>query len=272
MPSYIYMMSDHGYLLGTKIGYDSSTGCKTSWNAAPSYSPRGIRFHGAWLVNPSGKELRDLEQVLQRHCGSLIASDPAYPYTGRDWVLVEPELAYDRITNFFAQHPVFLAQTGTRPILQLDHHSGRPVNDDYRNPRPSNIPRNPSKVVTFVYEESHTGRFKTQIMDEWDTPLKDTHRRYSRNGFYPVAAFTYREPLSPRGNSSVLESWKKVVTTFGFGPDPIHHGWLRENVTLAEIMDIYAENLTSFALRPSTTPLHVFPRKGRADAIKAAGL
>lgn len=239
---YIYLFRDSGYETGVKVGYDATPGCETAWKCAPSYSPRRMLFEAAWEIpdrfmltgQTVGTSRKKLEHDLHAVCGCLMKDMSDFPRTGLDWCLTTREQAQAAISGIIGAPPDIVAGhlLVRRPV----------TNDNFRNPRPSNVAGNRFKIAVWIYREMHTGRLKTAFVDDWTTP-REKARRYSRNGIEEVAAFSYEGPITPEGNLSILRAWTDVVTEFGFGPDDLHYGWLREEAKLDDVTAFYGERL-----------------------------
>lgn len=248
---YIYLYRDSGYELGVKIGYDGSPRCRSTWNAAPSYSPRPMLFVAAWkipdrffLSSQTPKKSREgVERMLHSACGPMMAEMPEFPRTGRDWCWTTADHALETITS----------QLGAKPDL-LDPYKGLVVsNDNLRNPHPTKVASHPIKIVLWTYRELHTGLLKTQYIDDWRSP-RERARRYSRNGIEEIAAHTYDGPTISAENLKVLELWSHAVERFGFGTEDKYYGWLRPECHLEELLSFYDAHLRRAEHRSAVPP------------------
>lgn len=246
----IYLIHDTGYEMGVKLGYIADGTGKAAWRAVPSYSPRPMRIDGIWniparffLPEISQRQSKErLERSLHGLLGGPMNRRPEFPRTGRDWCWAKVEEAVDLVSSFI----------GSAPSLAAPNYS-LPINDNFRNPHPKNLATHPHKVVLWLYRERITGRLKTQFIDDWRTPFENA-RRYSRNGIEEVSAFSYLGRPTTQGNLSVLDTWTRIVTTFGFGPADTNYGWLREGATLHDIEALARGHLQAVQVVSTTIP------------------
>jgi hypothetical protein len=198
------------------------------------------RFYLPGLTPNQSK--KRLESALHARLGGPMNGRAGFPRTGEDWCWAAVPEAVDAISGIL----------GCGPALRNPNYA-LPTNDNFRNPHPRHLPTHARKIVLWLYRELHTGRLKAQFVDDWRTPFEKA-RRYSRNGIEEVRAFSYDGPASPAGNMRVFSRWSQLVTQFGFGPDDIHYGWLREGVELADAVSFASLGLADVPVVPGRPP------------------
>jgi len=168
---------------------------------------------------------------LERDLHSTIGAKLEFPRNGREWFDLSPTEAVERISE----------RLGREPDRCMRHVGTQVTNDQFRNPHAGTLDRHARKVVAWVYEEHLTGRLKTQLIDDWTTPL-ETKRRYSRNGFSEIAAFSYPGAPSTSENVRLLRCWEMVMSEVGPGTDDTSFGWLLPGATGGEVISIYGKS------------------------------
>lgn len=241
---WIYAIQDTGYVRGTKIGICGSANGLACWQAVPCYSPRPMRYLAGWRIelSPStDSTLRSTERCIHDGLGSHWLD---HGCNGEEWFDLDAVAATEAVSDMLEQRP-----------SALDRHEGRVVkNDQFRNPHPRHLPTHPRKIVAWVYQEQFTGRLKTQVIDDWKTP-RETRRRYSRNGFAAVAAFSYDGRAAPAQNLLVHNAWLEVMRELGPGADDTHYGWLNKLTSLEDVIDRYrSKDLVALDTMSSTPP------------------
>ncbi|EWY36278.1 hypothetical protein N825_28825 [Skermanella stibiiresistens SB22] len=229
---FIYAFSDSRYERGVKIGRCSSAYAMTAWKAAPSYSPSPMHYLAAWQVDAplrcvdgsSHARVADLEAHLHRACNPHLV----FPRNGREWFDLSGPEAIKRISRILGRDPD-----------RVNGHEGIEIlNDNLRYPHPTKLRDYGMKVVVWVYREHLTDRLKTQFVHDWTSP-RETRRRYSRNGFSEIMAFTYAGAVSGDGNASIYEAWCQVMIEFGPGSDDRAYGWLNPGAKPEDIRNRY---------------------------------
>lgn len=242
--TWIYAIADTGYDSGVKVGRSSTA--MGIWDAVPSYSPRPMRYLAAWRI-PLGGPSAKTASAVERNVHDAVGAPFVRPRNGREWFDVTTTEAIARIT----------AHLGCEPEIVDGHISRIVTNDQFRNPHPRRLGQHALKVVVWVYREDLSGRLKTQFVDDWTTPF-EIRRRYSRNGFAELAAFSYQGAPSGDGNLHVLAAWTAVVTRFGQGPDDQHYGWLDPLANPADVFAKYIDfGLKQVALDRRSAPVGV---------------
>lgn len=220
---WIYVFLDNGYEQGVKVGRSSSR--HGAWDDAPSYSPRPMRYAAGWEINLGvGQTASSVEREIHGVLGPALV----YPRNGREWFDVAQEEAIERISE----------KLGTAPEGRNLHVNRVVTNDQFRNPHPRRAATNRFRTVAWVYQEHMTGRLKTQVIDDWTTPL-ETRRRYSRNGFAECAAFTAPDDEISRGNLATQGAWERVMDELCGDHEDGRYGWLPEGARLEDVAAIY---------------------------------
>lgn len=257
---WIYAIQDSGYERGIKIGMDSSSNGMACWQHVPCYSPRPMLYRAAWRVNlpftDRNGRIHATPKTVERHVHSnLRAHWLDHGCNGEEWFNLTADEAIDLITGILSLRP-----------QELDRHEGRVVcNDQFRNPHPRHLPTHNKKVIAWIYQEQFTKRVKTQIIDDWATPRK-TRRRYSRNGFSALAAFTYDGKSVPHDNRVVFAAWEQTMRHFGPSADDGVYGWLSEGAAPDFVADLYRlSGLEAIDIRVSTPPEGVKRAYNRSD-------
>lgn len=230
---WIYAIQDDDYKCSTKIGACGSPNGMRCWAAVPCYSPRSMSYRDGWRVEfpftdihgKSYETLKKLERHIH-HC--LFDARLDLGRNGLEWFRLSASDARERVGEILS-----------RIATASDRHIGRVVtNDQFRNPHPLKLDEWEWKIVAWVYQEGETGRVKTQYIDDWNTP-KEMHRRYSRNGFQELAAFSYEGSPNIQANKRVHKAWQEVMCRFAHSSHDTVYGWLKENVTPREVIHLY---------------------------------
>ena len=221
--TWIYVFWDSGYACGVKVGRSSSQ--LGAWDDAPSYSPRPMHYVAGWKVNVgAGQTASSIERKIHNALGAGLV----FPRNGREWFDVTPQEAVERIAQAFGKAPE-----------GRDLDVGQVVtNDQFRNPHPRRAATNRFRTVAWVYREHLTDRLKTQVIDDWTTPL-ESRRRYSRNGFAECAAFTTGDAEIGTANVVTQVGWTRVMTEFCGDYEDSRYGWLPEGASLEGVTAIY---------------------------------
>jgi hypothetical protein len=241
---WIYVFRDTGYDIGVKVGRSSSR--FGAWDDAPSYSPRQMQYVAGWRVDlpeQPGVSKGAAASQVERSVAAQLGPNLVYPRNGREWFRLSAADAIERISSALR----------SEPSLRDGHTQKNVTNDQFRNPGPHRIAEHRFKLVAWVYREHLTGRIKTQVNDDWTNPF-ETRRRYSRNGFEEIAAFSYPGPVSSAGNIQTHEVWRKVMKALGPGPEDRFYGWLSDGVVPSDAARIYGEALRSLPLEKGNCP------------------
>jgi len=221
----IYMFRDTGYDQGVKIGWASDD--KKRFGVALSYTPRSIEYVARWDVekNVLGGTHQKVEAAATQGLPRL-----NFENNGREWFALKPAEAIARVADNLGRKP-----SATDVVVQR---RGRCL-DDFRWPLHADRENyHDHKHVVWVYQENLTGRLKTRVIWEWQTP-RERVRTYSRNGFKPLLAFTYRGPIASEGNQRVQGAWAEAMSLFGPGPAEEHYGWLHEVAQPTDLLGHY---------------------------------
>lgn len=259
--AWIYAFADSGYDRGVKLGRSSTK--LGAWHDAPCYSPRPLLYLAGWEVDlpvdsrmTKGAAANAIERKVGRHLGPPLT----YPRNGREWFDIETAAALSRISDVL----------GAAPSIENGHLSGIVTNDQFLNPHPRKFGSHPFRIVAWIYREQLTGRVKTQLIDDWQTPF-EIRRRYSRNGFEELAAFTSENPSIPDANRQTYEAWVAVMMRLGAGTAPTHYGWLPPEVDLQAVSDLYLKSgLASIGPDRHRMPAGVRPLYNRSAPEPAA--
>lgn len=230
--SCIYAFRDNRYDYGVKIGWDKNDIKRIEM--AQSYSPVGIFYEAAWEVTgtSTGKEYE------KQACLGL--KQLVYPNNGREWYDVDVQSCISQVSQNLGIEPKL------KPWDKISKW------DDFRSPRGLNSTwMYKYKQVLWVYEEHQTRRVKVQRIADWKTPL-ETVKTYSRNGFYPVFAATYKGAATYDCNIMIHQTWEAVLTQFGAPTDNSTFGWLPDGVSAADVIR-YLENTRLDVLRSPFT-------------------
>jgi hypothetical protein len=246
--TWIYVFADSGHDTGVKVGRSSTA--FGAWNDAPCYSPRAMTYVAGWqqdLPDEAGKTRAAAANALERRLHALLIPRLTFPRNGREWFDIAPAEAVDRISGAL----------GAAPTVVDGHRGRRVANDQLRNPHPRRLNAHKWKIVAWIYREHLTGRLKTQVIDDWAAPF-EMRRRYSRNGFAEVAAFSYGGAPTAAGNARVYGAWSGVMTAFGPGTDDTVYGWLSSGTDLDHVVDAFrSTGLTSLPLDRRACPIGV---------------
>jgi len=91
------------------------------------------------------------------------------------------------------------------------------------------------RLVLWIMEECLTGRVKLYQCSEWKSP-RERRKRYSRQGFQPVAAFTYVDGVSLAINQRTDSIREATLKHFGTAAGKAMHGWLGEKVGGSDVI------------------------------------
>jgi hypothetical protein len=225
--TWIYVFSDSGYPDSVKVGRSSTK--HGAWDDAPCYAPRPLMYISGWEVPLSLKPgltkhtaANQVESAVARSLGVQLT----YPRNGREWYRAAPEDAEKKISAILGQSPH--VRNGQSGIIVK--------NDQFRNPKPDKVGSHGFKVALWIYREHLTDRLKIQVIDDWRTPF-EVRRRYSRNGFEELAAFSYVGQNTGSGNEAVQGAWLSTMRTYGPGIEDHFYGWLRHGAELSDVVD-----------------------------------
>lgn len=213
---FVYVFKDAGYDIGVKIG----RGVRSNLASAQSYAPRRIEMVAAWRIaaDQASKIETECTAGLPRLTPEGIAFEAAR--NGKEWFNLCAGDAIDALTKFFHRPPDEKAWEITNP------------GDIFQSP----ISR-PGRMMIFCHKEHLTGRLKVHATSEWQSPL-ERRRRYSRNGFAQMMAFTHMGKMcSLELNNGVLSTWRRIVDRFAENPNNCR-GWLSRRATRDSVRDV----------------------------------
>jgi hypothetical protein len=233
--AWIYAFRDARYEKGIKIGWEKSSKGNKYIDIAQSYSPAEIVYEAAWEIFEEVKGRSGSNKIEERACEGLLSL--TYPNNGKEWLDVDVEKCLSKVST----------NLKTKPIkIILGKYSNY---DDFRSPKTIDDPRMTKfKQVLWVYEEHLSGRVKVQRIDDWQTP-REQRKRYSRNGFCPVAAFTYEGRITLQKNLAIHDNWKAVLEKFNTPTDNSTYGWLPCCVSAKDVTS-FLSNTDFVALTP----------------------
>jgi hypothetical protein len=203
----IYAFRDTGYDRETKVGRGDAVTC---FHDAQGYSPRGIECIALWEVgkeNESGIEETIHRQLGDSH-GQFTSPDASKPYSGEEWFRLHATEAAETISEILRARP----SPALKPRGQ-------------RKDKLLSKPTYKGRLVLWIMEEFHTGRLKVYQCSEWRSP-REIRKRYSRNGFRAVGAYTYGANVSLCRNEEVDKLRLQCLEKFGAPAGREHLGWL----------------------------------------------
>lgn len=215
--NFIYAFRDNGYERGVKIGRGASSNLTT----AQCFTPRGVAFLGAWEVGLHQK-VTVVEAAALKRLDSRRFVLPGFSIentrTGREWFDLTPPEAVELISEALS----------LSPCPEPWRVRATPA-DEYQS-----IDRKPGRMMVFVQEECETRRLKVNSVSEWTSP-RERQRRYSRNGFGQIAAYTYLDPeVTIDQNFKVVEARLALFRRYACNPKS-SLGWLPEAAAREEV-------------------------------------
>ncbi|MEQ8832155.1 MAG: hypothetical protein RLW87_20275 [Alphaproteobacteria bacterium] len=247
--SWLYILKDTGYL-DVKVGKDGSANGLGRIKEAPGSTPRDIIEVAAWQLGECDRFTHNsLETAVHRNLNRLRHPDDGHPWqAGREWFSDGAERVVNVVCELLGRAP--------------DRSSDKPMDakgyDDYREKGPLSLRR--YKHVAVLYEERYTGRLKLQATDHWK--IVNERKTYSRNGFRPVAAFTYPQALDADANLKLHATVRLVQSTYwglSKSDDPDRfYGWLPEGVPINAVMDSLGQDgFQRFGVHSDEAPIGV---------------
>ncbi|AJF05573.1 hypothetical protein [Geoalkalibacter subterraneus] len=225
---WIYAFRDSRYDVGIKLGWEKSKYGNKYITIAHSYSPAEIIYEAAWEIETEVKDRSQSNAIEEKASQNL--TNLNFPNNGREWFNIDTKSCIEIVSDNLKLKSVKINK------LSNNNH------DDFRYPKHLDSPRmSKHKQVLWVYEENITKRIKLQRIDEWKTP-RETRKRYSRNGFKPIAAFTYQSGVNINSNIKIHRLWETTLTNYKTPIDNSTYGWLPENVSGEEVIHYLAKN------------------------------
>lgn len=247
---WIYAVADSGYQTGIKLGRASDTG---RFLKEPSgYSPRPMRCVGAWFIDAEKwSTLASDDNISGLTSGGR---DNAVEYWFRKHEGISPLRFEKNVNGITYRNGAEFLDVSTDYLLELldrkiTSYFGGPISIqctqnitdtwDFMRSGNDKSPMYLGRQILWLWMEWQTCRIKIQRVSEWAGPRQHTWT-YSRNGVHPISAFTYASPdyCDDEQDINVERCWQAVVSRFGDPDRPKILGWLSENITMNDLIEI----------------------------------
>lgn len=236
----VYIFRDERYSHGAKVGKGRIISCL---HDAAGYSPGVMLCVGFWCFSNS-REAYDAEKSLhdhlrQRGIHHMELPNSDVPRNGTEWFDLCPSEAVKIGDRFFRRTHDIAHLSGTRQDKVLSR------------------PSREGRLLLWIYEECITKQIKINTCSEFKSPTEQ-RRRYSRNGYQQVAAFSIDPPFTLEGNQMVFQAREDTISYFGESIGKGQFGWLSRDLKLQEVVHYLSKipslvRITDIETRPVGT-------------------